>query len=124
MATIQTLKKRLLAKQSKCELCEREYGLEVHHIIPKVCGGKDSEENLIVVCSRCHSKLTPKGELTKIGIEKGKEKNSIVWCFANFYEKIKAECDNGIRLTAEDILFYVQSELEEKIMRINHEHPL
>ena len=58
----------------KCELCGSERGLEVHHIIPKVCeiDGVDLEcgDNLIVLCSGCHSKLTSRSLLTKYGQQK------------------------------------------------------
>lgn len=62
--------KQLLREHSCCELCGDKRNLEVHHIIPVVCGGSDNINNLIVVCGVCHSKLTPKGELSKIGINK------------------------------------------------------
>lgn len=35
-----------------------------------MCGGSDDVSNLVVVCGRCHTRLTPKSELTKIGLRK------------------------------------------------------
>lgn len=67
-----TIKRRLMSENARCELCGGLRGLDVHHIIPKVCGGSDRIDNLIVICSGCHGKLTPKSELTKIGLEKAK----------------------------------------------------
>jgi hypothetical protein len=32
-------------------------GLEAHHIVPLKHGGEDSEENLVLVCHSCHTKL-------------------------------------------------------------------
>lgn len=53
---------------NKCELCGSSRQLELHHIVPRVCGGDNSEENLILICKRCHALLTPTSLLTKIGI--------------------------------------------------------
>lgn len=53
-----------------CELCGRKFGLELHHIIPKSLGGDDTEENLILVCRMCHTRLTPKTTLVKQGFTK------------------------------------------------------
>lgn len=61
---------KLLQAHSCCELCGDKRNLEVHHIIPVVCGGSDDVSNLVVVCGRCHARLTPKSELTKIGLRK------------------------------------------------------
>lgn len=64
---LQTKKKRLLLQHDRCELCGDQRGLEVHHIIPRVCGGSDELDNLIVICRKCHGVLTPKAELTRLG---------------------------------------------------------
>lgn len=61
--------RQLLREHSCCELCGNNRNLEIHHIIPVVCGGSDDINNLIVVCGVCHSKLTPNSELIKIGIQ-------------------------------------------------------
>lgn len=61
----------------RCELCGCVRNLEIHHIIPTVCGGPDIEENKIVLCDVCHFKLTPKGLLTKIGMAKAAEQGRI-----------------------------------------------
>ena len=53
----------------KCELCGDTYGLELHHIIPRCCGGTDDEDNLVLVCGKCHARLTPRRILSKIGID-------------------------------------------------------
>lgn len=66
--------KKLRKQIGKCELCGAKRGLEVHHIIPKVCEieGVDleCEDNLIVLCSSCHGKLTSRSLLTKYGQQK------------------------------------------------------
>ena len=65
--------KQLLQEHHRCELCGSKRNLEVHHKIPVVCGGSDDLNNLIVVCEICHIKLTPRSELTKIGLRKSKK---------------------------------------------------
>ncbi|QLG61985.1 HNH endonuclease [Halorarum salinum] len=37
-----------------CVCCGEEDELQVHHIIPRSQGGKNSEENLAVLCAECH----------------------------------------------------------------------
>jgi hypothetical protein len=42
---------------TKCKLCNKKSNhLENHHIIPIARGGKDTKENLILICTECHSK--------------------------------------------------------------------
>lgn len=55
-------------KADRCELCGDSRTLEIHHIVPLVFGGSDSDENKITVCRKCHAVLTPRHELTKRGI--------------------------------------------------------
>lgn len=82
------IKRQLLENVGKCELCGSSRGLELHHIVPVVCGGSDSPENLILVCKKCHALLTPKSELTKIGLKKAKEGPLVsAW---DFYEELDA----------------------------------
>lgn len=40
---------------SQCEHCSSPDSLQVHHILPVAKGGKDDLENLIVLCSGCHT---------------------------------------------------------------------
>lgn len=61
--------KKLEEKIQKCELCDSSYGIEVHHIVPIALGGEDSEENMIVLCRRCHARLTPTKTLTKAALK-------------------------------------------------------
>lgn len=39
----------------RCALCDSSQGLQVHHAIPRGEGGTDSPQNLITLCSYCHS---------------------------------------------------------------------
>lgn len=70
--------RQLLQEHSCCELCGNKRNLEVHHIIPVVCGGSDCVDNLIVICSVCHAKLTPRKELTKIGLQNARNNGVIL----------------------------------------------
>jgi len=58
---------------SACSFCgERTVSaLEVHHIEPRADGGENEPENLILVCSTCHSKITA-GEISLSEILKAK----------------------------------------------------
>jgi hypothetical protein len=48
---------------SRCPFCgESDVNvLEIHHIIERALGGSNQPENLILVCSNCHSKITNGG---------------------------------------------------------------
>ena len=87
-------KKLLLKEHERCELCGSRRGLEVHHIIPQVCGGKSEFSNLIVLCCSCHAKLTPKSYLTKVGIDKVRERNRIIDCFNEMLNNRITDCFN------------------------------
>ena len=47
----------LIAQYHECKICRSYSGLVVHHMIPLTQGGKDTVDNLIVICERCHSAL-------------------------------------------------------------------
>jgi hypothetical protein len=55
-----TKKKVFQEWNSTCAFCtERDVSaLEIHHIVGREDGGSNSETNLILVCSNCHSKIT------------------------------------------------------------------
>lgn len=38
----------------RCQVCMRDYGLHIHHIIKRRNGGDHSLENLVTLCSSCH----------------------------------------------------------------------
>lgn len=49
----------IISKKTKgcCAICGTPYNLEIHHLIPKgsIQGGNDNIENLIFLCSNCHT---------------------------------------------------------------------
>lgn len=71
-----SLRQKMLSNTDRCELCGYKRNLEVHHIIPLVFSTEeldlDVEDNMIVICQGCHSKLTPRRLLTKKGINVAK----------------------------------------------------
>lgn len=99
--------KQCLKAAQCCDLCgSTSRTLEAHHIIPVVCGGSDSADNLVAICARCHAILTPKSVLCKIGIEQAKHKNALS---VRFYTKIGERLDEIADKTfgyldAEDIM--------------------
>lgn len=67
----------------KCANCLQTEHLEYHHIIPLAIGGTNNLSNYVCLCAHCHNLLhgkeTPintlsKSELTKMGMQKAKEK--------------------------------------------------
>ena len=43
-----------------CQICGSGLQLEVHHIVPRRCGGLNIEENLITLCVSCHRAIETK----------------------------------------------------------------
>ena len=106
--------RRLLKEVTKCELCGATRHLEAHHIIPVVCGGSEEEDNIIIVCEACHTKLTPRSALTKMGLAKVKARNEEIirdWrgnklCVNEFLFKFYQRLDDELteRLEVGDLL--------------------
>lgn len=72
----------LVACHRHCCICHKSAGrnMEIHHIIPKSAGGKDTEENGIPLCFDCHAEVEaynpehPKGKrFTSSELRKHKE---------------------------------------------------
>lgn len=65
-----------LRHHCKCESCNKEDAVEVHHIRPLSIGGADDESNYIALCEGCHisqhskNKQFSKSRLTKFAIYK------------------------------------------------------
>ena len=68
-----TKKKIYQEANSFCPFCtENDISvLEIHHIYERAQGGDNTPENLILVCSNCHSKITY-GEISKSEVMKKK----------------------------------------------------
>lgn len=87
------LMREVVKRSQKCELCGSVRGLEAHHIIPVCCGGEDCEDNLICICQRCHSMLTPRSLLVKIGIAKVQWHDEHLKQKKKLYELIEQHCE-------------------------------
>ena len=60
MASWQTIRdRRLTIDDKECQECGCSNDLQVHHIIPASEGGSDDLENLITLCTDCHSDKHP-----------------------------------------------------------------
>lgn len=85
----------LLKQYRKCELCGNPRNLEIHHIIPIVCQDYgvdlDVEDNMIVICNKCHATLTPKSLLIKYGMAK---KDSKMRNIKTFYDRCNEVVEN------------------------------
>lgn len=60
----------------ECRFCQesRDEVLEEHHVVPRRYGGSDHSENLITVCSNCHSvleKIYDDSFYRRLGVESG-----------------------------------------------------
>lgn len=89
----------------KCEICGWNEGYcEKHHIIPISRKGKDSEENIMLLCPNHHSEATKMGHVIfniKYHITKGvydnKELlNEIALLYFSFFEKWNSDNPNTI----------------------------
>lgn len=94
----------LINSIGKCELCGSKRGIEAHHIIPLVAEFSeldlDIEDNIIIVCSSCHAKLTNRSLLTKYGLRKIIVANK---CRESFYAMIDEKTGDS-ELDAIDII--------------------
>jgi 5-methylcytosine-specific restriction endonuclease McrA len=55
------IRNKLKEKYGQCRICGDDRALEVHHIIPKEYGGKDTLSNTILLCPTCHNLAHGKG---------------------------------------------------------------
>ncbi|MCK5261349.1 MAG: HNH endonuclease [Thermoplasmatales archaeon] len=57
--------KCLIDHRHSCAICRKSSDIRIHHIVFKSEGGKDEEENLIVLCGKHHDLAHLKGGLGK-----------------------------------------------------------
>jgi excisionase family DNA binding protein len=56
----EAFRQRILAERNyRCEKCGNgnDRKLHVHHIVARVLGGKDTDDNVLVLCPSCHTQL-------------------------------------------------------------------
>ncbi|MQA37844.1 HNH endonuclease [Rugamonas aquatica] len=89
-ATIKRVRK--VKRASKCMLCDATTGLHRHHVKPRSLGGTDDPDNLITLCERHHDVAHSlddefsRSNLTKIGLEKAKERGVVIGNRVNLKE--------------------------------------
>lgn len=49
----------LLRDQFTCKVCRKRTNGQVHHLLPRACGGSDALSNLMTLCGRCHMLASP-----------------------------------------------------------------
>ena len=55
----------------KCELCGAEFNLGLHHIIARQDGGLNHEDNLILLCRRCHDRIEDRKYISRADLFRG-----------------------------------------------------
>ena len=106
-------KKEYLESTDRCELCGSPKKLEIHHIIPLCTGAEDCIDNWIAICSSCHSRLTPKSQLTKLGLKRIKAQNAIIEIQASFYERLNEIANSESNIDCIDVLDIFDSIYDE-----------
>ena len=110
--------KKIVKENDKCELCGSKRNLEAHHIIPIALGGEDIDENILCVCEKCHTLLTPRKYLTKLGIRSINRNYEY-----DFFKYFNEMAESGEMVTAIDVIDYVEHilfpEIEKRIRAIN-----
>jgi 5-methylcytosine-specific restriction endonuclease McrA len=57
-AAYDELKREILERDGwRCQHCGRRERLEIHHLIRRSQSGADCEDNLILLCNRCHHSI-------------------------------------------------------------------
>lgn len=120
--------KKFCNEIGKCELCGSRRNLEVHHMIPMVCEPLDSmmmpksgpikldvEDNWIVLCSACHSRLTPKKLLTRLGIYRKRMVSYKYYVYNDFCEYIEDCLTKFDRVEARDYFDAIEHAVFGKI---------
>lgn len=115
------IRKQRMDECGACELCGRRYGLELHHIVPVAFGGEDTNENLILLCSPCHARLTPKSVLAKAGMQKFHVYNYFEYVLGKIYYTSFIN-DDRTALNVFDSIEQVFGEEKEKYKQFSKTH--
>lgn len=99
-----TLKERLARKQGyRCFYCDTKYSLgelTKDHVIPRVAGGKDTEENIVLACRECNTfkgdYVKRNGRLVRFTATREHKKKKTPKSALKRYRRIIAKKYNGI----------------------------
>jgi hypothetical protein len=85
-------KKTLCRDGNQCQICGDFPGcphtvLQVHHIVPRECGGTDDLKNLITLCDGCHANCHSHMGHWMNGVPKGSQKMQEI--HQNFVEFVR-----------------------------------
>lgn len=97
--------RKVLSEHERCELCGSKRELQAHHIIPVGLGGRDVEENILCVCAKCHTLLTPTSIMTKNAINTHRDLQ------IKFYQHFHNLSLAGERYSAVDVMDYLDEEI-------------
>lgn len=97
-----------------CEMCLRRKATERHHIIPKVASipnfDIDRDDNVIYLCSVCHSRLTPTSALTSYKLRRIQHENETLFDAENkvceYVQEVFSRIDNEMpcKLQASEVI--------------------
>lgn len=97
--------RKVLSEHESCELCGSNRELQAHHIIPVSLGGRDVEENILCVCAKCHTPLTPHSVLTKNALNIHRNLP------LKFYQYFHEWAESGDNFDAIDVMDYLDAEI-------------
>lgn len=72
-------------RDEHCVICNKR-GEHVHHIKPRSQGGKNNEDNLVLLCRRCHKGIhddCPTPEMKAMGIMSAKDATAFLTRYIN-----------------------------------------
>ena len=106
-----------------CEMCLRRKATERHHIIPKVASipnfDIDRDDNVIYLCSVCHSRLTPASALTSYKLRRIQHANETLFDAENkvcdFVQEVINRIDDEMpcSMSASEVVGIMHDVLEE-----------
>lgn len=106
-----------------CEMCLRRKATERHHIIPKVASiprfDIDRDDNVIYLCSVCHSRLTPTSALTSYALRKKQDESDNIFYGENkvceYAQEVFSRIDNEMpcKLQASEVIDIMRDVLND-----------
>lgn len=74
-------------EEGKCLCCGKPLNVgrkpSPHHLLPRYLGGKDTADNLVLVCIACHDMIEMAQEANVLGLNKPLQRNQLTGIFAD-----------------------------------------